>query len=135
MLVSATLAMIGSAQITLSSDNLVDCVGNDIYFDSTSLKCTTCPSTGVNSIQLVPKASKQGCECPPGHIFAANQINEFFPECEACGANEAASADKTRCMGCDNPSTWTDSLKDCVCPQNFYVMEVEKNGEWVKECS
>lgn len=80
------------------------------------------------SLLLVERA----CQCPPGFILKANQEDEFFPECDACPANEAASIDKTRCMRCDDPQTWDASLKDCVCPQNFYVMEVEKSGSWVK---
>ena len=39
-------------------------------------------------------------------------------------------------MKCADPNTWSATLKDCVCPQNFYVMEVEQgSGNFVKECS
>jgi len=27
-------------------------------------------------------------------------------------------------MPCDGSATWTDSIKDCVCPKQKYVMEV-----------
>ena len=66
------------------------------------------------------------CECAPGYRQDPATIGDFFPTCVLCGAGEGVSLeDRTKCMPCDTASgaVYDRRLKDCTCPELFYVAE------------
>ena len=61
-----------------------NCTIANTYFDSTALKCMTCPTTGSNSVQLVPKSIDGLRKCALNFKLSDKTIAFFPPTSNMC---------------------------------------------------